>query len=226
MTTQTSEQLMSADGSMAFPVFKQVKLSSIKNAEYNPVRRVTGQRMKSLIASMSKIGLLYPIIIDPTNTIIDGHRRVAAARELGWQTIAARVVDREDRDQVYAEVNVTASRMTGNDALGVWLSCPAAVSDAQKRDFEAMEASLGRVLVKRIYNVGMSSRVWLTCRRIARHCERTNDTEFLKKAAVWLIDTAVVGQVMKSLEAGIHPSQLVKAINENKPLRQKWEAAD
>ena len=46
-----------------------------------------------LVQSMRAVGQLVPILITPENRIVAGHRRVTAARELGWTHIRASVVD-------------------------------------------------------------------------------------------------------------------------------------
>lgn len=61
---------------------------------------VVGQRSRAdmgnilaLAGSIKDIGLLHPVTINRRNELIAGGRRLAAARELGWETIAVRVVD-------------------------------------------------------------------------------------------------------------------------------------
>jgi len=46
-----------------------------------------------LAASMAELGLLQPIVIRPDDRLIAGHRRLAAARLLGWTDIPVTVVD-------------------------------------------------------------------------------------------------------------------------------------
>jgi ParB family chromosome partitioning protein len=53
----------------------------------------------SLMKSMKTYGLLNPIIINPNNELIAGHRRLEAARRLGWETITAAVMSKNDELQ-------------------------------------------------------------------------------------------------------------------------------
>ena len=46
-----------------------------------------------LAQSMSKDGLLHPIVIRPDGTLIAGERRLRAAQSLGWTNIRVTVVD-------------------------------------------------------------------------------------------------------------------------------------
>jgi ParB-like chromosome segregation protein Spo0J len=52
--------------------------------------------MDSLKASMTRLGLLHPIVVDGNINLIAGARRLQAAREMGWDTIAANVANNLD----------------------------------------------------------------------------------------------------------------------------------
>src|SRR5436190_497189 len=49
-------------------------------------RKVFGE-INDLSNSLARFGLLHPIVIDETNTLIAGHRRILAAMQLGWEDI-------------------------------------------------------------------------------------------------------------------------------------------
>lgn len=59
------------------------------------VRKTLGD-LTPLAESLRKHGLLNPIVITPKHELIAGHRRLEAARQLGWETIPARIVDQDD----------------------------------------------------------------------------------------------------------------------------------
>ncbi|TVQ39367.1 MAG: ParB/RepB/Spo0J family partition protein [Spirochaetaceae bacterium] len=60
------------------------------------VRKSMGD-LTPLAESLRKHGLLNPIVITPQHELIAGHRRLEAARQLGWETIPARIVDHSDQ---------------------------------------------------------------------------------------------------------------------------------
>ncbi len=65
--------------------------------------------IKPLMTSMQEHGQLNPITLSREHELIAGHRRVLAARELGWKSIEAYVVDRAsevDKLQLELEENV------------------------------------------------------------------------------------------------------------------------
>ena len=45
--------------------------------------------LKSLISSICRIGIIYPVIIDKNNILISGNRRVEVCREAGIENIPA-----------------------------------------------------------------------------------------------------------------------------------------
>ena len=50
-----------------------------------------------LMKSMSKYGLLQPVVLDKSYNLISGYRRYLAAKKLGWQIIDATIVDVKDK---------------------------------------------------------------------------------------------------------------------------------
>lgn len=194
---------------------KDVPIGSIKARSYNPATRVD-IGIGKLARSMDEIGLLYPVLLDAKNTTIDGHRRVAAAKRLGWKTIKAVVVE-GDADAIYGSVNETAKRFTGNELLGLWLKNPkAAPSRIQKACAAAVDV-YGRALLARVHAEGYSVWIHRLVKELANHLEdETPETgvTILK----WLLDKGTIYQVRKALEAGISPKVLRNAIAKNKRL--------
>jgi len=50
--------------------------------------------LRQLMESLQEYGLMSPIIVNKKHELIAGHRRLEAARGLGWQFIEVRVMDR------------------------------------------------------------------------------------------------------------------------------------
>lgn len=76
--------------------------------------------LSSLKESMKKHGLMNPIVINPNNELIAGHRRLESARELGWTSITVRVMD-EDSTADLLEMEIeenTHRKALSTDELG------------------------------------------------------------------------------------------------------------
>lgn len=71
---------------------EDVALSKLKAAKYNP-RTISDHDMANLKAAMARDGCLENIVINKDSTIISGHQRVKAAKELGWKKIPAVRID-------------------------------------------------------------------------------------------------------------------------------------
>lgn len=65
-----------------------------------------------LAASITALGLLHPIVIDPDDVLIAGGRRLIACRELGWAEVPVHVVDNlaDAADRLAAERDENTER--------------------------------------------------------------------------------------------------------------------
>ena len=90
------------------------KISELKFAEYNP-RTISKKQFKDLKASLSKFGLIDPIIInsskDRHNIIIGGHQRSRAWLDLGNDTIPCVILDLPIKDEM--ELNLRLNKNGG-----------------------------------------------------------------------------------------------------------------
>ena len=90
------------------------KISELKFAEYNP-RTISKKEYKDLKASLSKFGLIDPIIInsskDRHNIIIGGHQRSRAWLDLGNDTIPCVILDLPINDE--KELNLRLNKNGG-----------------------------------------------------------------------------------------------------------------
>lgn len=86
----------------------QVKIDSIIIRKR--IRKDLGD-LSSLKQSLKQHGLMNPIVITSDNILIAGHRRFEAARQLGWNTITARIVDQHDEvSQIEMEIDENTQR--------------------------------------------------------------------------------------------------------------------
>jgi ParB family chromosome partitioning protein len=74
------------------------------------VRKNLGD-VTALSESLRKHGLLNPIVVSQENELIAGHRRLQAAKKLGWARIPARVISGDDEaDLVEMEIDENTQR--------------------------------------------------------------------------------------------------------------------
>ncbi|MFO8042839.1 MAG: ParB N-terminal domain-containing protein [Alkalispirochaeta sp.] len=66
---------------------------------HHRVRRDLGD-LQALMTSIKAHGLLNPIIVTEEYDLVAGHRRLEAAKRLGWRAIQCRVVESRDKTQL------------------------------------------------------------------------------------------------------------------------------
>ena len=79
----------------------EIPLDQVRVSPRNPRHKLDA--LDDLAASLQEYGLLQPVVVrrvDGAYELIAGHRRLAAARQLGWRRIGAVVRDESD-DQAY-----------------------------------------------------------------------------------------------------------------------------
>ena len=124
---------------------KRVAVSELKMAAHNPSVRTKNRKgnMRQLEKSISRFGLIYPIAVAKDLSVIDGHRRLQACINLGWDMIPVLIVEADDKDAVYADVNANSYRLSGCQNLMVWLKNPAAVTTRASNTFAKWESIVG-----------------------------------------------------------------------------------
>ena len=60
---------------------KNVEVKKLKLATYNP-RRITERELKKLVTSIEENGFIQPIVVNKDLTIIGGHQRIKAERQV------------------------------------------------------------------------------------------------------------------------------------------------
>lgn len=87
------------------------KISTLKPAPYNP-RQATKQQEENLQKSLTKFGVVEPIIVnDSTGNIVGGHFRVRELKKLGVKDVDCVIVDLSLEDE--KELNIRLNANTG-----------------------------------------------------------------------------------------------------------------
>lgn len=69
-----------------------IKIADLKPASYNP-RRITDWEMRKLMRSIESFGFVEPVVVNSDMTIIGGHQRVEAAKNIGYESVPCVVVE-------------------------------------------------------------------------------------------------------------------------------------
>lgn len=103
------------------------------------VRKEMGD-IHSLAASIKRHGLLHPVVVKTDRTLVAGHRRVEAARRLGWEEIAVTVVDVEDLLSAERDENQERKDFTPTEAVAI-----GRLIEEQERPKALARSELGRM---------------------------------------------------------------------------------
>ena len=90
---------------------EKIQINKLKAATYNP-RQISTKQYKDLKESISKFGLVDPIIVNKCYTIIGGHQRYKICKELGYKEIGCIILDLNKEQE--RELNIRLNKNTGD----------------------------------------------------------------------------------------------------------------
>ena len=95
---------------------ESIKINKLKPATYNP-RQISTKDFKSLKESITKFGLVDPIIVNEYfvenyYVVIGGHQRLKICKELGYDDIACIVLNLNKEEE--RELNIRLNKNTGD----------------------------------------------------------------------------------------------------------------
>jgi len=90
---------------------REVKIADLKMAGYNP-RQIFNDDMASLVNSIREFGCVEPIVANKDNTVIGGHQRLSACRQLFIETVPVFYVDLPKKKEKI--LNLALNRIHGD----------------------------------------------------------------------------------------------------------------
>lgn len=87
---------------------ERIAITAINIDEKHRMRKYPGN-IEELASSLARFGLMTPVVLDKKNNLIAGHRRILAAKHLGWPDIPYRYMDALDpilRQELELEENI------------------------------------------------------------------------------------------------------------------------
>ena len=89
---------------------EKIQIDKLKPATYNP-RQISTKDFKSLKESITKFGLVDPIIVNKCYTIIGGHQRYKICKDLDYKDIGCIILDLNKEQE--RELNIRLNKNTG-----------------------------------------------------------------------------------------------------------------
>lgn len=196
---------------------RRVSPSQLHNSPSQPETR--GQAagpLNQLKSSIVKVGLQYPplVIAKPGNKyqIIDGHRRIAVMRDLGWELIPV-IVTEGNSDELFAAVSGNVAKMKSFEWASVHLAGGAVPSGPIKVCITKLEQTMGKEFLERLAKKKTSPGIWNVSNRVLKYLHLDEDER--KNVLLWLADIGTQA-VAAYMTGGSQPKELLRAFNEKR----------
>jgi hypothetical protein len=195
---------------------EMIALDKLNPASWNPPVRTSAGSILELKKSIEEFGMLYPIMVDQDYGIIDGHRRYACAKALGWKKVPGLVTE-GDRKQLFREVNQTTRRLSTRDELFVYIS-GGIVSEKALSSIKALKHLVDKETLEyaadnRLSASSIVSVLGMLCRYV-----NDNSDDFRKKAVHWIIYQKQQFAVRVAIAGDMDKKLVVAAIDGNAPI--------
>lgn len=159
-----------------------IPIETLRHTPYNPVARTKeGAKLRHIISTVERFGLIYPILITADRDVIDGNRRLTACRALGMKTVEC-IVSPLERDETFSVVNTTAEKIASRGWLEIGRGggkLPAKEA-AQFKELHALVGNYGvDLLIQK--NIGLS--ILTLCRTVCSLGTKMRLEEIIMAAA-------------------------------------------
>ena len=172
--------------------------------------------LNQLKNSIQKVGLQYPplVLAKPNNRyqIIDGHRRVAVMRDLGWELIPV-IVTEGNSDELFAAVSGNVAKMKSFEWAAVHLAGGAVPSGPIKVCITKLEQTMGREFLEQLTKKRTSPGIWNVANRVIRYLSL--DEAERKRVLAWLAEIGTQN-VAAYMTGGNQPAELMRAFKEKR----------
>ena len=205
-----------------------MKVKDVRANDDNPPERTDrNNKFKNLMKSVSKVGLMSPIVISSDNRLINGTRRLAVHKDLGKKTIKAIRHNSQSStrfDEFFLECN-TVEKITGSQWAWRYLK-GASVPSHLRRMFSSLETIGGKACLQRMVELKKSPVSFAIGLTMFRNYTGNMSKVMAKKVIYWMlyVDSAYR---LKLLIGEYVPMQvLVNAVKEKKQIvltKKGWE---
>jgi hypothetical protein len=160
-----------------------VPISTIKPTPYNPKHRTKdGKELRTLVETIQKYGVVYPILITEDRDLIDGHRRFTAAKLAGLTEIEC-IVSSLDRDEAFGLVNTTPKRIARRDWLEIARGGGKALPAKEAAQYRELHALVGNYGVDLLIQRGLGLGILPLCKSVHQYGTKMRLEEIVMAAA-------------------------------------------
>lgn len=200
-------------------VIQDVAHDELHSSPYQPVGRVEASApLNRLKASIKEDRLQYPplVVRRPQGdgyTIVDGHRRIAAMRALGWPKIPV-IIAEGVASKLFSAVSGTTKPLKAADWIGIFLAGGEPPSGATRSSIKKLDEVMGRDFLIKLSEAGLSPQIWSIANRMVRYLELNNDR--LVQVLEWLYEHRASRQVSSWITGDNPKNELLAAFQQNR----------
>lgn len=201
----------------------RVKISDIKKTNYNSPIRTEMKYLKVLLQSIRDNGIYLPLLLTKNMQLIDGHRRLACAEELGMSEVPVIIENIEDvdKDIVYEDINTTARKINESDQLFVYLNGGRVSRQVNHAIERIMSITDNKDILMQMFQSRKSpTHTWHIYNKLINYATPPNN----KIALEWVVKYETAYRLRRAINDGIAPKVILEAIKKDVPLKQRWMA--
>ena len=139
---------------------REIAVGALRVAPWNPRGDITPESVADLAASIASIGLIQPLVAMEDGTLVCGHRRLAAAKAAGLETVPVDVLVGVDESTAKRMTFIENLQRRDTDPLMESELVNGLVSDGMTREEIAAETGRGARWVARRLNLANLSESW------------------------------------------------------------------
>ena len=199
-------------------VIKYVAIDSLTPAKFNPAKRVTGKSFGKLQASIKANGICQPLAVTKDSTVADGHRRLASAKALGFETVPVIVHQDVGVEKLWILANSTSQPVSLSQLFSAWHQGlnldEEGFPTSPRAIIKAISETLTQKTIDRLFNEGRSPNVFAQGKSIVAYSGLKGSSENIDLAVNWILDHPVSMRIREYYAAGGSPA-LLKHLIEN-----------
>lgn len=196
----------------------------LKAAPFNPEIRTLDKSLKDLMRSMETHGFwgFKPIVVTSDNTIVDGHRRWTAAKNLGIVQVACIRTDM-GLQECWAETMASTRPINAQELFqAVRDGLEVLPKNNSGNTVSRYINKYGKGLVDYMADRGLSSSPIMYAERTCVYLGKEQSRENVEKIAKWIVENKLSRQILYIISDGVAQvprEDLEKLIERNEPPR-------
>ena len=212
-------------------VIRRVKLKDLSFNPLNPATRTTPSKLKGMVNSIKKMGIIQPPIVTSDMVIVDGHRRITAYHIIKNDGELDVIVlphsmkrDKAKFNEIFVEASTNMQKISTSQELEMYLKPGGRHLVRQKtlNDIEALKAIGGRGFLLRVKDKGHSPTTYMHVLRLYKEYTNVTSDKELRKVLYYVANVSNARRFRAALDYCIPVHALQAAIDAKEELSLVW----